>query len=178
MERLTQIVEYAGPQSFARKAIHAQTNLFEERCALFYTPTENLPVAWVGAGPLDVTLPIPTPSYYEFLEIRSYQSPRLWVDLLQRATGKLRWTPYNPARLTIIRYDTQQLPYHAVAGAKALIDALKLKTTGRSDRRLLYYFGAILDDGPDNIPEPKFRQELVSLSSEARTRIILQPWQP
>jgi hypothetical protein len=178
MERLTQIIEYSGPQSFSKEIVSAQVGLFQERSALIYTPTGNLPSDWIGTGPLDVTLPLPTPSFHEFREIHAYRSPRLWVDLLQRATGKIRWTPLCPARLTIIRYDIVLLPYHAFAGTKALTDALKLKTTGRSDRRLLYYFGAIHDDGPNDIPEPKFEQELVQYPSEARTRIMVRPLQP
>ena len=119
MERLTQIIEENGPQIFTKDEISSQVNLFEERSALIFTPTEHLPPAWIGGGPLDVTLPIVTPSYYEFSRTSAYRSPRLWLDLLQRATGKIRWTTIFPAQLRIIRYDTIQQSY-AEVGAKAL----------------------------------------------------------
>ena len=175
MERLTEIIEENGPQSFTKDEISSQANLFEERSALIYTPTEHLSSAWIGSGPLDITLPIVIPSYYEFMQIRAYQSPRLWLDLLQRATGKIRWTTIFPAQLRIIRYDTTQLSY-AEVGAKALVDALKVKTTGRSDRRLLYYFGAVLDDSPSEIIQRRFEQEIVRFPSDAKTRIIVEPY--
>ncbi len=176
MERLTQIIEENGPQSFTKDEVSSQANLFEERSALIYTSTENLPSAWIGSGPLDVTLPIVIPSYYEFIEIPAYRSPRLWLDLIQRTTGKIRWTAIFPAQLRIIRYDTIKLPYHAIVGTKALEDALKVKTTGRRDRRLLYYFGAILDDSPSEIIQHRFEQEIVRSPSDAKTRIIVEPY--
>ena len=175
MERLTQIIEENGPQIFTKDEISSQVNLFEERSALIYTSTENLPSAWIGSGPLDVTLPIVIPSYYEFIEIRAYRSPRLWLDLIQRTTGKIRWTAIFPAQLRIIRYDTIQQSY-AEVGAKALVDALKVKTTGRSDRLLLYYFGAILDDSPSEIIQRRFEHEIVRSPSDAKTRIIVEPY--
>ncbi len=174
VEKLTKAIEQDGPQAFSRNRIKAEKNLFVERCALFFTPTESIPSKWIGEGLLDITLPIPTPSYYELFELRGYRTPRIWVDLLQRATGKIRWRPNVLAQLRIIRYDYIKLPYHSIAGAKALIDSLKVQTAGRSDGRLLYYFGAILDDGPKYI-ELEFQQELVTRPSEAKTRVIVQP---
>lgn len=174
MKNLTKAIELEGPQAFSRNRIKGEKNLFVERCALFYTPTENIPSKLIGEGPLDVTLPIPTPSFYEVLEIYGYRTPRIWVDLLQRATGKIRWRPNVPANLIIVRYDYIKLPDYSVAGAKGLIDALKVQTTGRSDGRLLYYFGAILDDASKYI-ELEFQQELVTRPSEAKTRVIVQP---
>lgn len=173
--KLTKAIEQEGPQAFSRNRLKEENNLFAARCALFYTPTESIPSKWIGEGSLDVILPIPTPSYYEFHELRGYQTPRLWVDLLQRATGKIRWRPNIPARLQIVRYDYIELPYHSIVGAKALIDALKVQTVGRSDALLLYYFGAILDDGSKNIIELDFKQKLVKQPSEAKTHIIVQP---
>jgi hypothetical protein len=173
--KLTNIIEYEGPKSFSREKIFEIENLFNQRCALFYTPTENIPSQWIGKGPLDVVLPIPTPSYHEYFEIYGYKTPRLWVDLLQRVTGKIRWQPNNPAQLNIIRFDYIELPDYAIVGAKALVDALKVKTSGRPDGRLLYYFGAIYDDGPRYITEWKFQQKLVSRPDKAKTRIIIKP---
>jgi len=173
MEKLTEIIEYNGPKAFSMDRIKAEKNLFSQRCALFYTPTKCIPSKWIGQGPLDVTLPIPTPSYYEFFELRAYRTPRLWVDLLQRATGKIRWKPIVPARLKIVRYDYIKQPYHVIVGAKALLDALKVKTTGRSDRLLLYYFGAILDDAQNYI-DYYFQQKLVEKPSEAKIQVTLK----
>ncbi|RYX86601.1 hypothetical protein EON83_00015 [bacterium] len=169
---LQKLIEEHGPQRFTKRELNASSDLFGERCALFYTPTECFPEEWVGHGNLDVTLPVATPSYYEFYESRLYQTPRFWVDLLQRATGKIRWTPFFPAHVTIIRYDSISLPYHFLHGAKALLDSLKVSTTGRSDGLYLHYFGAIVDDSPDHV-QTEYRQQLVSHPSQARTRIIV-----
>lgn len=169
---LQMAIEYKGPRQFTRRQVAASSDLFSERCALFYTPTANLPKNWVGQGDLDVTLPVATPSYYEFWESRLYQTPRFWVDLLQRATGKLRWMPFYPAHITLIRYDSIELPCHFMCGAKALLDSFKVSTTGRSDGRLLHYFGAIVDDSPSHI-KCDYKQELVEHPSQAKTRVII-----
>ena len=94
-----------GPVSFTRRRLQKQEHLFAHRTALFYTPTKNIPADYVGSGPLDVTLPIATPDYTDTMEIRAYMSPRFWVDLIQRQTGKLRWRPILPARFIFARYD-------------------------------------------------------------------------
>ena len=178
MGNLTRAIEYEGPQVFSAGEICAEADLFAERCALFYTPTENLPSEWVGEGSLDVLLPIATPSFSELLELYWRETPRFWVDLLQRATGKLRWRPVSSSvRLTILRYDSIMLPRHGISGAKALVDSLKVRTTGRIDGRLLYYFGAIVDDGPRYIADWNFEQERVAHPSDAKTRVIVQPAQ-
>jgi hypothetical protein len=174
MGSLSELIEYHGPNSFSVMELAAERDLFSERAALFYTPTQNIPSAWVGSGPLDMVLPIPTPSYYEYFELRGYRTPRLWVDLLQRATGKLRWLPIERPHLTLIRYDSVELPDHARIGAKALVDALKVCTTGRGDGRLLHYFGAILDDGPNDLVSSDFFQERVSYPSMGHTLIIVE----
>jgi hypothetical protein len=174
-EELTDIIANEGPRPFSRERVSSVENLFFQRSALFYTPTENIPPKWIGGGSLDTVLPIPIPSYYEFFEIYGYRTPRLWVDLLQRATGKLRWRPNIPASLVIIRYDCNKLADCSITGAKALVDALKVKTFGRSDGRLLYYFGAIYDDGDKYISELRFKQEIVASPADARTRIIIKP---
>ena len=45
---------------------------------------------------------------FRLREIRTYASPRFWVDLLQQHTGNLRWTPVSRARFEFIRYDDDQ----------------------------------------------------------------------
>jgi hypothetical protein len=58
-------------------------------------------------------------------------------------------------------------------GTKALIDALKVKTTGRKDKKYLHYFGAILDDGPQFV-DIHFKQEYVKHPKNACVRIEVQ----
>jgi len=109
-----------------------QPDLFAHRTALFYTPTENLPEEFVGSGTLDVTLSVPTLDYLEYQELHGYSSPRLWVDQGQRQTWKIRWTPIWPAHITFTRFDIVRLrDDHYVMGTKALLDALKVKTTAQ-----------------------------------------------
>jgi len=168
---LTDEIEYNGPCSFLRDDLECADDLFEQRAALFYTPTSEIPPAWIGDGPLRVSLPIPYPTWFEYYELRGYQTPRLWVDLLQRATWKLRWTPYRRAHVTIVRYDICDYGIHTMGGAKALLDALKWRTTGRRDGRMLYYFGAIEDDGPDYLSGCSFTFREVASPAEARCEI-------
>ncbi|PYJ09028.1 MAG: hypothetical protein DMF06_11245 [Verrucomicrobia bacterium] len=165
-----------GPLEFSRSRLARVDDLFSQRNALFYTPSANLPLRWTGSGTVVVTLPIVTPTFYEARELRYQQFPRMWVDLLQRATGKLRWQPMNPARVTIRRYDTRHYRHDvAVAGVKALLDALKVRTSGRRDGRYLHYFGAIVDDGDGFISQFGFEQVLIRQVSEARTEVRVEP---
>ena len=144
---LSETLEENGPTAFPRKLLSKHPDLYRDRVALFFTPTANLPPRVVGRGPLDVFLPLCTPDYYECFFIRSYMSPRLWVNLLQRHTGFIRWTPFPRATVTITRRDTRMLRQdHLIAGTKALLDALKVQTDGRKDGHRLFYFGAIRDD--------------------------------
>ena len=164
-----------GQDEFSEEELAEWDDLFSDRAALFLTPTENIPKTWIGDGPLDVTLPIPTPSYHELrFTLYGYRTPRVWVDLIQRQTGKIRWRPNDPVRLTIVRYDAVTLPYHWTVGLKPLIDALKYSTTGRRDGRLLYYFGAIIDDSHKHIVEYDWRQERISHPSEAKIRVVVE----
>ena len=105
METLLDELYYGGPQIFSSERLSEETDLFRQRTALFYTPTENLPTSSIGQGKLDVKLPIASPTLFEWEENLAYRIPRLWVDLIQRATGKLRWIPIVPAKVTLIRYD-------------------------------------------------------------------------
>jgi hypothetical protein len=160
-----------GPMTFSRHELQRQEHLFAHRSALFYTPTENIPPSYVGRGVLDVTLPVVAPDYIGLWENTAYGSPRLWVDLLQRHTGRLRWRPMLPAELTFVRYDYFMIRSdHAAIATKGLLDALKVRTTGRRDRRYLYYFGAIVDDGPGFV-DATFEQVLVAHPREARIRV-------
>ena len=54
------------------------------------------------------------------------------------------------------------------------LDALKVRTTGRRDRIYLYYFGAIVDDGPAFI-DVSWDQELVGHPKDAGVRIRVLP---
>jgi hypothetical protein len=146
MEALLDEVFDKGPQVFSRRRLAQIRDLFERRAALFYTPTEHIPAKYIGSGPLDITLPVVAPSIFEYLEVSGYRSARLWIDLIQRATGKIRWTPLGETRITIIRYDTYLLSPTNIGGTTALVDALKVKSTGRRDGRWLYLFGAVEDD--------------------------------
>jgi hypothetical protein len=146
---ISEEIDLKGPITFTGKRLARQDCLLAHRSALFFTPTKNIPQEWVGNGPVDISIPIVSPDYTDFFEIPSYRTPRFWVDLIQRQTAKLRWKPFVPARVDIIRYDYFQIRWdHLSFGVKALVDALKVRTTGRRDGRYLYYFGAILDDGP------------------------------
>lgn len=161
--------------SFTRARLHKQEHLFAHRCALFYTPTQNIPVEYVGSGPLDIMLPLAPPDYTDSSEVRAYRSPRLWVDLIQRQTAKLRWTPMSPARVAFVRYDYFTIRVdHVPLGTKGLLDALKVRTTGRRDRRYLYYFGAIVDDGPGFV-DVSWEQKVVGHPKDAGVRIQVLP---
>ena len=153
METLLNELYYEGPKIYSYTTLSEDPDLFRNRTALFYTPAENVPAAFVGQGNLGITLPIAFPTLFEWSEILAYRIPRLWVDLIQRATGKLRWTPMVPARVTLFRYDSTTYGGLNIYGAKALLDALKYQTTGRYDRMMLYYFGAIRDDTPEDLKD-------------------------
>ncbi len=177
---LIDIIEELGPHAFEREQLESVEDLFEERAALFYTPTESIPEQWVGSGRLDVRLPIAPPSLFELRELIGYRYPRIWVDLLQRATGKIRstgkirWRPIPPSAVVRLEiYDVRDRSYYAVSGAKALTDALKVKTTGRPDARLLHYFGAIEDDSPRHIHLEYIQCEAES-AAKAYTQILVQ----
>jgi hypothetical protein len=73
----------------------------------------------------------------------------------------------------LVRFDVGEPYYYDQAGAKSLVDALKVSTTGRRDGKRLYYFGAIFDDDPANLPESDMRFEAVAHPSEAKTRVVV-----
>lgn len=175
METLLDDLYYDGPTIFPPNQLRKETDLFRKRTALFYTPTENLPGELIGEGKLDITIPIAFPTLFDWNENLAYRVPRLWVDLIQRATGKLRWKPMIPAKVTLIRYDSTTYGAMNVNGAKALLDALKYRTSGRRDGMMLYYFGAIFDDDGRYLKQSHIRQELVDHPSRAHSRIIVEP---
>jgi hypothetical protein len=175
MEPLLDELWYDGPQAFKRAKLAAIPDLFERRAALFYTPTAQIPVQFIGSGTLEARLPIPFPNLFALQEIRGYQSPRMWVDLIQRATGKLRWTPIIPAFVTLILYDSWFCnDVNTLPGAKALIDALKATTTGRSDRKLLHYFGAIQDDDRKSLASLQIIRRRIKKPCLARCNVIVK----
>ncbi len=164
---------YNGPRRFRPTRIALEEDLFAVRAALAYTPTSSIPEAWIGSGLLDVWLPLAVPTLQEFVDCRSRQSVRLWVDLLQRATGKIRWLPNLPARVHVIRFDSSEYAEDNLC-VKPLVDALKASTLGRRDRRLLYYFGAIRDDGKRDLAELRITQKLVDSPAKAGTRVVVE----
>jgi hypothetical protein len=173
MKDLLDELYYQGPRQFTQRRLALEEDLFAVRAALIYTPTSHIPPRWIGSGRLDVWLPLAIPTLQEFLDCRSRQSARLWIDLLQRATGKIRWQPNLPARVRIVRFDSAEYAEHNLC-AKSLFDALKAFTTGRRDRRLLYYFGAIRDDAGCDVVEFRLTQEVVDSPAKAGTRVVVE----
>lgn len=168
---LSDHVVYWGPARFSQQDVLRQEWLFEQRAALFHTPSSAMPKHFIGDGPLDVVLPLLPTTRVGELEIRSYNSPRLWTDLLQLATGKLRWRHARWSHVVVTRYSPSFRARHDLwDGMKPVLDALKHRTTGRSDGQPLYYFGAIHDDDPSSI-ESDMRHERVTNHFESRTRI-------
>src|SRR5262245_5858332 len=160
--------------SFSREEILAQPDLFTHRAALFYTPTLSILNAYVGEGPLDITLPITTLDYTEAIEVCA-PKPRFWVDLIQRQTFKIRWRPFSNAKIRYTRFDYYSIrDDHFISGTKALTDALKERTAGRTDGKWLNYFGAIVDDGPTYI-EFEWKQITIDHPGQARIRVEVEP---
>jgi len=173
MDDLLDEIYYKGPKQFTAARIAAVKDLFAARAALVYTPTARIPAEWIGSGQVDVWLPLAVPTLQEFFDCRSRHSPRLWVDLLQRAIGKIRWLPNKPAHVRIIRFDSTEYALHDLC-VKSLLDALKTTTTGRRDRRLLHYFGAINDDNGTALPQFHLTQEHVDSPARAGSRVIVE----
>lgn len=175
MGTISDELQSRGPVSFDLLTLQRQEHLLAHRSALFYTPTKNIPPHYIGTGNLDITLPVATPDYTDLWEIRALGSPRFWVDMLQRQTGKLRWRPMSPERIILVRYDFFCIRTdHLAIGMKGLVDALKVRTTGRCDGIYLHYFGAIVDDGPGFV-DVTYEQKLVRHPRDARIRIRVSP---
>lgn len=173
MDNLLQELLYKGPRPFTAARLAAEEDIYAVRAALAYTPTSRIPVEWVGSGRLDVWLPLAIPTLQEFLDCRSRQSVRLWVDLLQRATGKIRWSPNVPARVELVRFDCTEYGADNLC-VKSLLDALKACTTGRRDKRLLHYFGAIKDDSERDLTEFRLTEERVNSPAKAGMRVVVE----
>jgi hypothetical protein len=165
---------YNGPTKFSRRALEREHDLFAHRAALFFTPTANIPAAFIGEGVLNVRLPLASPTVYEFDEIPGLRSPRLWVELLQRNTRKLRWRPFGKSRVSLVCFDSHRWGPNRT-GHKALLDALKVQTTGRGDGRRLYYFGAIEDDDQARLVEFKLKEELIEDPADAHCVVCVEP---
>ncbi len=160
-----------APVSFSKERLKSQPNLFAHRAALFYTPTDHLPAEYIGKGPIDICLPIPTIDFTESHELKANLCPRFWVDLIQRQLFKLRWEPFIKSSVIITRCDIYKIRTDHLAGSiKSLLDALKFKSYGGKNGKPLYYFGAIIDDSMQDI-ELKINQELVSHPSQAKVCI-------
>ncbi len=175
LNTISEEVERDGPVSFSLDRLRKQKHLFAHRSALFYTPTENIPNKHIGSGPIDIMLPVTSPDYTDFFEVPAYRSPRFWVDVIQRQTGKLRWTPIPRARVTFVRYDCFSIRAdHLALGTKGLLDALKIRTSGRRDGLYLHYFGAIVDDSQDFV-NVSWEQELVEHPMDACVGLKVVP---
>ena len=174
--RLERVLSENGPTSFSANELAGYEDLFLERAALFYTPTEQIPARWIGSGPLHVLLPIVTPIQLEADELRMRSTTRFWTHLIQSQTGMIRWQPFaERVRVIHTRHDVRNWAIdELVAGTKPLTDALKVNSTGRSDGLLLHYLGVIQDDSPAHI-EWEIRQELVDSVSAARIEIDVFP---
>lgn len=130
----TRNLEDKGPRSFSKNLLRKTNNLFEQRSSLFLTPTSNIPEEFIGSGILDIDISLSLPNYMDVMEIKAYRSTRLWVDIIQRATNKIRWQPINPAKVTIFSYNNHYIrASDAGICSKALIDALKESSSGRKD---------------------------------------------
>ncbi len=165
-------VYYNGPRSFTAGRLRDEPELFLQRAALFHTPTKNVPRSLVGEGTLDAWVPLTASCWLDLSELRVV--PRLWVSLLQRATGKLRWRPLARPDITMVHYDVGTLgESERMMGAKCLRDALKVRTHGRYDGRPLYYFGAIEDDGPEFLGAVRHNFVAVEHPAKAGCRVIV-----
>jgi hypothetical protein len=66
---------------------------------------------------------------------------------------------------------------HLTIGMKGLLDALKVRTSGRREGIYLHYFGAIVDDAPDFV-DVSYEQELVTHPREAGVSVRVLPKRP
>jgi len=174
--KLLDEVFYNGPRSFTRDELSQFDDLFPQRLALIFTPTDEIPDRFIGSGPLHLSLLLPCPSLYDLSFRTGYDQPKLWLDLIQRATGKIRWRYMRPAFLQIRKFDSYDHRAGNRTGYKGLQDALKVGTAGRSDGRRLFYFGAIYDDNPHDLrcSNEEVSASRVSHPKEARVEIDVE----
>lgn len=173
MERLFDHFCLNAPRGFSRAELLRVDDLFAQRAALYFTPTAAIPERWIGRGPLSVTLPLALPSIFDGMLRFPQTKPRLWVDLLQRATGVIRWEPFRPARVRMVAYDSYSLGVVNRNNPKAPLDALKVSTPGRRDGKRLHYFGAIHDDNDRDLPDFEVEFRTVSHPRDARLEIMV-----
>ncbi len=176
MDELLDEIYYGGPKSFSKDRLEKVRDLFSQRLALLFTPTECIPSRYVGRGPFRLTLPVAIPSIYDLAFRTGYDRPKMWLDLLQRATGKIRWTYIRPAVVTVTKFDSYDHGAVNRSGCKALQDALKMMANGRRDRRPLFYFGAIFDDNCEDLRgfDPNFRWQRIRHPKDAHLEIEVE----
>lgn len=162
-----------GPTPFSKRRLAKERHLFEQRAALSFTPTTNIPSRYVGDGVLDITVTLAIPTWAEFRHNPAHRVPRLWLDLIQRATNRIRWKPMRPATVALFTWDICLYPLGDLV-YKALLDALKETTAGRRDGRLLHYFGAIRDDNARDLRGTDLFHGIVATAADARTRIVVR----
>ena len=54
-------IDRYGPTAFEAEVLAKQPDLFVQRAALFFTPTDFIPSEWIGSRHLDIWLPIAPP---------------------------------------------------------------------------------------------------------------------
>ena len=174
MNRLSKNLFDQSPRIYKLNELEYHPDLFSERSALFFTPTSEIPKKYIGEGRLDVFLRASLPSWLEYFEIYSLRSPKIWVDLLQRATGKIRWRPLSTrAYISFENFDSYGRGTDLLI--KPALDSLKVSTTGRRDGKRLYYFGAIVDDDRDHIAKIDVTEVIEVTPVKARCRVIVEP---
>ncbi len=175
MDELLDETFYGPLRAFSKKKLAGAAELFAQRLALLQTPTARLPKEWIGCGALSLTLPLAVPSIFDVSSRTPLAAPKLWLDLMQRATGKIRWTPIRPARVTVTAFDSYRHASGNDFGVKGVIDALKVGTNGRRDGRPLFYFGAIWDDNVKDMPQLDFVFQSVAHPRGAHCQIDVNP---
>ncbi|MDQ3059249.1 MAG: hypothetical protein M3R45_06935 [Pseudomonadota bacterium] len=137
---------------FASELSGTEQDLMWFRSSLFYTKSAALPSSLIGEGELNAWIPFQLRSPWSSDGCEFLRSPRLWVDLLQVATGKLRWKPLGVSVLFLTIHDTYRWPLQITNyEIKGLIDALKvIGNPGRT--AAVHYFGALEDDSPNFLP--------------------------
>jgi hypothetical protein len=171
MGSLAKQVEDSGLRPFTKKELSLAADLFADRAALFLTPTETLPSRYIGHGRLNIWIPIPIPSWLEYFQVPGYRSPRFWVDQIQRATGKIRWRPFRTPYIEFTTYDTY--PHGPTFILKAILDALKIKSMGRSDGKAIHYFGPLVDDDCKSYRGYDVIEKRVTNASDIGCRIVI-----
>jgi hypothetical protein len=93
------------------------------------------------------------------------------VDQIQRATGKIRWRPFRTPYIEFTTYDTY--PHSPTFILKAILDALKIKSMGRSDGKAIHYFGPLVDDDCKSYRGYDVTEKRVTNASDIGCRIVI-----